>query len=211
MRKLVRASLVIVLLAAIGLIVYVLLFVGPKEKETWATITGLLAVIAAVISSFPALRVLDLQDDSSRPRPMPYFDLSSRYNLLQLRVKNIGPAVAYDVRLKWKTHPIDYKGEEISVLDEIPVLLPDHSVSTNLGVSHEMVKRYLKTPFEGVAEYKDANGKSLRQRFICSTQEHVKRLMHDEELPKTLRDLQKVSEQLEEIAKALNQMRAHHG
>jgi hypothetical protein len=138
---------------------------------------------------------------------MPYFDLSSRYQLLQLRVKNIGPSVAYDVRLKWKDHPLDYKGEEITVLDEIPVLLPDQSVSTNVGTSFECVKRYSAMRFEGEAEFKDANGKSLHQKFVCSTQEHQKRLLHDEELPKTLYDLQKVPEQLEKIAAVLKETR----
>lgn len=205
MRKFASALLFIILFAAIGLIAFLLIW--HREKETLATVTGLLAVIAAVISAWPALRVLALQDDSSRPRPTPYFDLSSRYNLLQLRVKNIGPSVAYDVRLEWKTRPQNYKGEEITVLDEIPVLLPDQSVSTLMGTSLEVVNRYSSMRFEGVAHLRDANGKSLHQKFICSTQEHQKRLMYDEELPKTLRDLQDVPEQLKQIVAALKKTR----
>jgi hypothetical protein len=206
MRNLVRVTLFIVLLAAIGLIVFLLIFVGPKEKETWATITGLLAVIAAAISAFPALRVLELQDDSSQPRPTPYFDVSSRYNLLQLRVKNIGPNVAYEIRLKWKIHPLDHHGDEITALDYIPSLLPEQTVSTLVGVSTDMVKKYSNMRFEGEAEFKDSNGKSLRQWFVCSTQEHGKRLVHDEELPKTLRELQDIPKQLEKIVDSLNTM-----
>jgi hypothetical protein len=205
MRKLASALLSVVLFAAIGLIAFLLIW--HREQEAWATITGLLAVIAAVIAAWPALRVLELQDDSSRPRPTPYFDLSSRYQLLQLRVKNIGPSVAYDVRLKWKNRPQDYKGEEITVLDEIPVLLPDQSVSTNMGTSIELVKKYSDKRFEGEAEFKDANGRSLRQKFVCSTQEHRKRLLHDEELPRTLYDLQKIPEKLEKIVDTLREMR----
>jgi hypothetical protein len=97
MKIVVRTVLAIVFLVAvtsIGLLLY-----GPKEKETWATVTGLLAVIAAVIATWPALRVLEIQEDALRPRPTPSFDLTSRHHLLQLRVKNLGGGTAYDVQL----------------------------------------------------------------------------------------------------------------
>jgi len=94
-----------------------ILLYGPKEKETWSTLAALLAVAAAVIAVFPALRIIELQEDSLRPRPTPYFDLTSRFSLLQLRVKNLGAGVANDVQLKWKTHPVDHKGNEIQSLD----------------------------------------------------------------------------------------------
>jgi len=132
--------------------------------------------------------------------------VSSRYNLLQLRVKNIGPNVAYEIRLKWKIHPLDHHGDEITALDYIPSLLPEQTVSTLVGVSTDMVKKYSNMRFEGEAEFKDSNGKSLRQWFVCSTQEHGKRLVHDEELPKTLRELQDIPKQLEKIVDSLNTM-----
>ncbi len=78
-----------------------------------ATLTGLLAVIAAIIAALPALRILELQEDALRPRPTHYFDLTSRYGLLQLRIKNLGAGVAYDVVLDWKEHPVDHKGNQV--------------------------------------------------------------------------------------------------
>jgi hypothetical protein len=97
MRILVRLLLAVVFTAAIVLVAVLLL--GPKSKETWATLTAALAVIAAVISAWPSLRVLEIQEDATRPSPTPYFDFTSRYGLMLLRVKNSGAGVAYDVRL----------------------------------------------------------------------------------------------------------------
>jgi hypothetical protein len=204
MKRVVYFCLGIVLIACIT-IVAVLLH-GAKEKETWSTLAALLAVIAAVIAVLPALRVLEIQEDTLRPRPTPHFDLTSRYDLLQLRVKNLGAGVAYDVHLTWKAHPVDHKGSEVRSLDRISVLLPGESVSTLIGASHDTVKRLSHTQFEGECRYKDSSGKRLRQKFICSVDASQQQLLHDNELPKTLRELQDVPKELARIAGLLEKL-----
>jgi len=183
-----------------------ILLYGPKEKETWATLAALLAVTAAVIAVFPALRVLEIQEDSLRPRPTPYFDLTSRYDMLQLRVKNFGAGVAYDVQLEWKARPVDHKGNEVQSLDRISVLLPQESVSTLIGTSHDTVRKFSDTHFEGECHYKDSSGKRFRQKFICSVDASQKQLIHDNELPKTLRELQDIPKELARIAEQLEKL-----
>jgi hypothetical protein len=204
MRRTVYFCLGIVLVTCITLVA--LLLHGPKEKETWSTLAGLLAVIAAVIAVLPALRVLEIQEDALRPRPTPYFDLTSRYDLLQLRVKNLGAGVAYDVQLTWKTHPVDHEGNEVRSLDRISVLLPGKSVSTLIGASHDTVKLFADTQFEGECRYKDSTGKGLRQNFIWSVDASQKQLLHENELPKTLRELQDVPKELARIAEQLEKL-----
>ncbi len=192
-------------MALASLVVAAIILQGPKEKETWATLTGVLAVIAATVAAFPALRMLEIQEDALRPRPTPYFDLTSRYSLLQLRVKNIGGAVAYDVKLKWERHPVSHKGEEVDNLDHISVLLPQDSVSTLIGASTELVKKLSDSQFEGECSCRDATGKKYRQKFICSVGGSQKQLVHDDELPKTLYELQKLPGELDRIAEILEQ------
>lgn len=204
MKTAVYFCLGIVLVACITLAA--ILLYGPKEKETWTTLAALLAVTAAVIAVLPALRVLELQEDSLRPRPIPYFDLTSRYDLLQLRVKNFGAGVAYDVQLKWKTRPVDHKGNEVQSLDRISVLLPQESVSTLIGASHDAVGKLSDTQFEGECHYKDSSGKRFRQNFICSVVASQKQLQHDNELPKTLRELQDIPKELARIAEQLEKL-----
>ena len=204
-RTLARISLVLVFVACVTLAGFLLH--ETKEKETWATLTGLLAVIAAVISVLPALRVLEIQEDILRPRPTPYFDLSSRYGLLQLRVKNIGGGVAYDIELHWKAHPVDHEGNKVTSLDKICVLLPQESASTLVGVSTHIVKELSQARFEGECWYKDSTGKKYRQNFVCSVDANQKQLLHDNELPKTLSELQEVPKELARIADQLEKFK----
>jgi hypothetical protein len=203
MRGFVRILLGVVFVAAVALAV--VLLVGPKQTETWATLTGTLAVIAAVISAWPSLRVLEIQEDATRPHPIPYFDITSRYGFLLLRVKNIGAGVAYDVLLNWIKRPQNEKGEEVTAVDAISVLMPQDSVSVLVGRPHELFKKYPAMQFEGTVEYKDATGKRMSQRFLCSADEHRTRLMHDDELPRTLYDLQQLPQKLTEICKAIRE------
>jgi hypothetical protein len=203
MRVFVRILLGTVLTAAIGLVSFLLL--GPKSKETWATLTAVLAVIAAVISAWPSLRVLEIQEDATRPCPMPYFDITSRYGLLILRVKNIGAGVAYDVMLNWDNHPQNGEGEDVTALDSISVLMPHDSVSILMGGAHDVLEKYPTMRFEGKLEFKDVTGKHMTQRFVCSADEHRKRLTFDDEMPKTLHDLQKLPEKLMDICKAIQE------
>lgn len=204
MRVAIYCCLGLVLIACIGLLIFLLHL--PKEKETWSTLAAVLAVIAAVIAVLPALRVLQIQEDSQRPRPTPHFDLASRYDLLQLRVKNLGASVAYDIQLEWKTCPVDYKGDEVRSLDHISVLLPQESVSTLIGTSHDTVRKLSRTQFEGDCRYRDASGKRFCQKFICSVDANQKQLLHDNELPKTLRELQDIPKEIARIADQLEKL-----
>ena len=203
MRLFVRILLGTVFTAAIVLVSFLLL--SPKSKETWATLTAVLAVIAAVISAWPSLRILEIQEDATRPCPIPYFDITSRYGLLLLRVKNIGAGVAYDVTLNWDKHPQNEEGEDVTALDSIAVLTPHDSVSVLVGTALEIVQKYPILRFEGTLEFKDVTGKRRTQRFVCSADEHRKRLTFDDEMPKTLHDLQKIPEKLTEICKAIQE------
>jgi hypothetical protein len=205
-RNFARVVLLAVFLAAVGLAAF-LLIRHHAEKETLATVTGLLAVIAAVISAWPALRVLELQEDASQARPTPYFDFSSRYALAQLRVKNLGGGVAYDVRLKWKSHPRNEAGEEITGLDSISVLVPQDSVSKLLGTSTGLFAKYPTMRYEGQVEFRDSNRRLVRQKFVCSADEQRSRLVHDEELPRTLFDLQQIPAELSKIGDAIQKVR----
>ncbi|MGI8772546.1 MAG: hypothetical protein ACR2JE_14065 [Acidobacteriaceae bacterium] len=201
MRTIVRLLLAFVFFADLSVAAFLLY--GPKEKETWATLTAVLAVLAAVISAWPSLRVLEMQEDASRPRPTPYFDITSRYGLLQLRVKNLGAGVAYDVRLTWKTHPCNEEGEELSSLDVISVLIPQDSASVMVGRPQQLFRKYPTMNFEGTVEFRDASRRRISYSFICSADEHRKRLVHDEEWPKTLRELQDIPKELGQIAAAI--------
>jgi hypothetical protein len=204
-KLLVRIALGTVFVATIALLIFVL--VWHRDKEAWSTIAAALAVVAAVIAVLPALRVLELQEDALRPRPEPFFDLTSRYSLHQLRVKNFGGSVAYDVRLRWDDHPINHEGEKITSLDHIAVLLPGESVSVLVGASIKTVRQYGSSRFTGKVQFRDATGKIKRHPFVCSVDADQRRLHHDNEMIRTLYDLQKIPSELSKISGALQQLK----
>jgi len=204
LRIIAKGFLSLLVVLTFAAIVY-LIVTRPRETETWAVLAGLLAVLAASIAAWPALRVLDIQEDLLRPNPIPYLDVTSRYQLMQLRVKNFGVGVAYSLELLWKEHPKKEDGQDVSELDHIGVLLPQDSASVMIGRSHELFRKYESLTFTGVIKFRDASG-SLRSRpFHVSCDGHRKQLLHDDELPRTLYDLQQIPQRLAEIAEAISQ------
>lgn len=205
MRILLRAGLGVVIALSCVLAIY-LLWAGPKQKETLAALTGALAVTAAGVAALPALRVLELQEDSLKPHPIPYFDVESRYQLVQLRVKNVGASPAYDLHFDWDKQIRDYEGNNIQSLDDIGILLPQQSASTLVGTSTDTVKRLRDTKFTGVCTYKDAAGKKHSHRFSFSVDGHLKQLIHNEEMPKTLRKLQDLPDEVERLGRKVDRL-----
>ena len=108
----------------------------------------------------------------------------------------------------WKTHPLDHQGNEITSLDYISTLLPQESVSILVGLSTTVVREFSDTRFEGECRFKDSSGKTFRQEFICSVDANQKQLVHDHELPKTLRELQDIPKELARIAEQLKKFKA---
>jgi hypothetical protein len=164
---------------------------------------GILAVVAAIVAAWPTVKMFEMQRDALRPSPTPYFDITSRYGLLLLRVKNLGVSVAYDVTIKWDQHPKNEEGENVTALDVIPSLMPQASASINVGRPHELFKTYKVMQFSGIVEFKDVEGTEYKQRFKCSADEHRASLTYDDEMTRTLYDIQKLPKGLTDIAKAI--------
>ena len=196
--------LALVILATFGVAAFLFFNdTDPKHKDFVTALPGMLAVVAAIVAAWPAVRMLDMQRDALRPSPTPYLDTTSRNQLLLLRVKNLGASVAYDVKIKWDAHPKNEEGEDMSTLDEIPVLLPQADPSILLGRTRELFQKYKPMQFSGGVEFKDATGRKISQRFRCSADEYRHSLIYDDDMSQTLCELQKVPKGLEEIVKAI--------
>ncbi|GGG89651.1 hypothetical protein GCM10011586_00050 [Silvibacterium dinghuense] len=75
-----------------------------------------------------------------------------------------------------------------------------------VGTAHDTARRFADTQFEGKCCYKDSSGKRLHQPFVCSVDASRKQLVHDNELPKTLRELQDIPKQLARVADQLEKL-----
>ncbi len=86
--------LALVILATFGVAAFLFFNdTDPKHKDFVTALPGMLAVVAAIVAAWPAVRMLDIQRDALRPSPTPYLDTTSRNQLLLLRVKNLVPVL----------------------------------------------------------------------------------------------------------------------
>jgi len=200
-----HAVLTLVLVATVGVSVFLFNGTDSKHKDFVTALPGILAVVAAIVAAWPTVKMFEMQRDALRPSPTPYFDITSRYGLLLLRVKNLGASVAYDVTIKWDQHPKNEEGEDVTALDSISSLMPQASASMNVGRPHKLFQKYKTMEFGGTVEFKDVEGTEYKQRFKCSADEHRASLTYDDEMTRTLYDLQKLPKGLDVIAKAIKE------
>lgn len=178
---------------------------GLAEPSAWATVAAAFAVIAAVLSAWTSQRVLELQEDSLEPNPVPIIDLRSRYQLAQFRITNHGGGSAYDVTIIWQRQLRDAEGNDVLLGRDIaiPVLPKGESASVALGVDSSFLSAHPDTTCSGKLEYANATGQRFIKSFVVSAEHERKALRHDEEALKTLRELQNIPAELQSVAREI--------
>lgn len=204
-RVAVRVGLSVAVLVAAGVAVAALLKLGPADPTTWATLAAVLAVLAAVSSAWTSQRVVELQEDAIEPNPVPAFDLRSRYNLAQLRVTNRGGSPAYNVRLTWAEPLRDEDGREVvlGADNTIPVLAAAETASVGLGTANGFIAKISDTTRHGVITFENASRRRRSKRFVISAEHERRALIHDQEMPRTQYELQRIPAELKHIADAI--------
>ncbi len=209
-RFFIRLLLIISFAISLGVIGVSISIMGFKETETWAVIAAVLAVITAILSAWSTQRSLELQEDALKAYPYPYIDVKSRYSLMQLRVKNFGGSIAHDIKIKWNSPPLlNRKGEEahfteVKDASDIAVLLPGESVAVLIDASMQAYTKNQDMNYSGEIEFRNASGRKRKHPFFISAEPYRHTLLHEEEQPKTLRDIQKIPDELEKINSKLS-------
>jgi hypothetical protein len=211
-RIIARIILALALVISIVVIVAALLSLGLRDPVAWAAVAAALAVITSVISSWVSQRALELQQDSQKPYPYPSADVASRYGLVQLRVTNYGGSAAHDISIKWDKPILNSKEEPIRFtsqagVPEIPVLMPNESISILIDGSLQLFEKYQDLNFSGWVEFKDASKKRQRHPFYLSIEKYRKTLDFAQEEPKTHHELQKIPEEIQKLYAELRQIR----
>lgn len=183
-------------------------FSPPNSDAVWAVIAASLAVIASVIAAWTGQKALEIQEDAQKPHPYPTVDASSRYGLLQLRVKNTGGSPAHDIRLVWDKPLVNSKGEPIRFTEQegapdIPVLLPNESATVLIDGAKQFFESVSDANHTGSIHFQDAAGNPRKHKFYLSVEYHRKRLYFDQEEPKTHYQLQKIPEKLDNVVNEL--------
>jgi hypothetical protein len=213
-RKLVRIGLVLAAALAIAVASVALLRLGLRKADSWAVVAAALAVVVSVFSTWTAQRVLELQEDQTRPLVYVDLDLSSRYGLVLLRVKNGGGGVARDVRITWENEIERADGQPVTFEQDptrpaISILLPKASLSRAVDAAPRFFERYGpgRAKFKGNVAYSDGRGSKYAEPFLIDADPYRDAPMHDVEDLKTHHELQKVPELLKKMAAELEQLR----
>lgn len=208
MRTLFRFMFAVSMLLALGVAAVSVLKLGLIDPSAWATVAAALAVVAAVASAWTSQRVLELQEDAQEPNPVPIIDLRSRYQLAQFRITNHGGASAHDVMISWQQQLRDATGKDVLLGRDvaIPVIPEGESASVLLGASHGFIRVHQDTTCRGTVRYANASGRRYTKPFVVSAEHERVALAHDEETPKTLRELQRIPDELQSVAREIGRL-----
>jgi hypothetical protein len=187
--------LAVALIVSTAVILRALLNFGAGNSAAWNVVAASSAVIAAVVSAWTSTRILERQEDAQLPYPYPYIDASSRYQLLQLRIQNVGGTAARSIRLMWDKPLRNRQGNHVGC-QEIPVLMPQHSVAEVIDVDFDFFEREQDANYSGTVLFQDANGRDLQHRFYVSVEQYRIASSYDDEVQKTYYKLQQIPEQL---------------
>lgn len=205
----VRILLFIALAIAVAVIVVDLYISRSLHKVDFAAIAAALAVITAAVASYSAHRVIEIQQDATRPHPYPAVDLG-RYGLFQLCISNYGASPAYDVEVIWDEPLLNMDSKP--VLGEgaphanIPVLLPGEKILYPIGV-HKRVMSQGTLTYSGTIRFKDVTERAYEDRFCLSLEKYRGNYLYDNEFVKMSYDLQKLPNLLEAILEELRKNR----
>lgn len=210
-RVIARLVLAFAFVAALAAPIVVFFVRGTDQPETWTITAAALAVMTSIISAWSSRRVVEFQEDAQRPNLFPTFDMTSRYGLALLRVKNTGGSTAHNIALEWNIALKNHHGETIGFTKKpegpaIPVLLPGESISQIIGTPLNLLDAHPNTEYTGIITYEDTSSHTYIRPFRLDARAYHGTPAHDEESPKTHFELQKIPHELEAIRKAIEKL-----
>lgn len=202
MRILNKALLVVTVLFALSILIISIFYPSVLKNVELTTVVGALAVLAASISAWTSLRIIEKDEELKRPRVTLELDFN-RYGLIQLSLKNVGQKSAHNIEFKWEKEPMDEGQTEVFPEKEIiHCLLPQESVLRNIGRGFELFKKK-HTDFRGKVSYKDEKGKKYQDALIVDFTKYARMMDFTNESTKAYYELQKLPKLMEELIKVL--------
>jgi len=181
------------------------------QKEAWATLAAVLAVVTSMISAWGAQRVVELEEDKQAPYPYLQFDASSRYGLLLLRITNFGGSAAHSVKINWDSPLKNSDGRSIDFSDgsessTLSVLLPGQHISKIVDGHVQFFSVPGPHIYSGEIEFRDSNSKKRSHRFFLDAESLKGTPTYDEESLKTHYELQKLPEKIDLLCKVVEKI-----
>jgi len=194
------------LIASAVAILGAFLNLGLQNGAAWTVVAASSAVIAAAVSAWTSAKIIEHQEDAQRPFPYPYVDVSSRYQVLLLRVQNFGGTTAHSIRLEWNEPLRNHQGSNVGS-QEIRALVPQQSVAELIDVEHAFFEREQDANYSGTVFFKDRYGRDDNHPFFVGIEQYRIAASHDDEVLKTNYRLQQIPEQFKGLNRELKALR----
>ncbi len=196
-RKIVRILLLLTIIISVILIVVSFVYAIDGKDSAWAVMAASMAVITAVVSSWNAQRIVELEEDKQRPYPYPYFDFESRYGLVLLKVTNFGNSTAHDIEINFINELLNHKNESINFVNDagehsITVLLPQQSIAKTIDGHIQFYGMKKKHRYSGFISFANSTGKRVVLPFNMDAEMYAGTPQYAEEKLKTHFELQKI-------------------
>ena len=185
--------------------------------DEWITTAASLALIIAIISAWIAFETFRDNVEQKEPRLSIIPDVTSRYGLIQLRLRNHGQNPAYCIKINWNNFPLNHRNEKVTfnkyrcgeyealILngnEETSVLIDTHSGFFEKHKSDNLT-------FSGIITYlkKISSTKRISTPFKFSLEHYGSSLDYDVEELRTNVELQKIPKLLKAIKDEIGKLR----
>jgi len=209
MKTFIRIILTLFIIATVVLIV-----ISVYQKE-WNTVTAEIALIIAIISGWITYETFREAQERKKPFITIFPDYSSRYDLLQLRMRNNGEHPAYNVKIEWDRPIVNHKGEQARFNKysndiEAVILNGNEETSVLIDTPGKFYETHKESGlnFKGTITYslKSDSKSTIEKTFEVSFEHRGASLSYEEENVRTSFELQKIPKQLDGIRKTIERL-----
>jgi hypothetical protein len=183
-------------------------------KSEWGTITGGMAVVAALITVGSSINLTWRMEDEKEPYLNIFFDSKSHKHTTCLVIRNDGGSPAFNIRLKWEITLLDMTGRSVQFNDDplgydMLILNPGSHVSRFIDSTQAMFEGYKGNTapiYNGVIMYSTSPSKKSRrkQEFRISMEQIKRSLMASDDQAEFYFNNNRLTEKVNELIKSMN-------
>jgi len=210
-KKIVRTSIISLLILILAVTTY--FCYQAYQKAEWGTITGGLAVVAALLTVVSSISLTWRLEDEKEPYLNIFFDSKSHVRGTSLVVRNDGGSPAFNIRLEWSEVLLDTYGQQVQFNEhphgfDILILNPGAKVSRFVNGTIAMFEDYDDTPvpiYKGTLYYSTSRFKKskLKQDFQISIEHIRKSLLSEDDQAAFYFNNSKLGEKVSEMNKTM--------
>jgi hypothetical protein len=178
------------------------------RNNEWGSVTAAISLTIAILSGWIAYETFYRQTQSIKPQIVIRLDFESRYDVILLVVENLGQKPAFNISIDWNQELLNLKGNKIRFNKhctdiDFPVLNSGErtSVIVDLASKFYSERTSENMDYDGVIKFQESlsSKRKTSYPFQFSFKHYSFSPSFENEIPKTMYELQKIPKHLEQI------------